>query len=144
MLDRRPGPTGAPEEPPNTSIFVRGLPADVSNEGLEGAFNRYGTIRHGVGGVQIKGVKGRDAIAFVEFEEIESMQAAIKGTTELGGCRVRLCLSVLDALAAVHLPLGHCSAVRGRQGARSPLSSLRSSSRCRPRSSVPPSWAAAE
>ena len=86
----RRGPPPAPhEEPANTSIFVRQLPPEVTAEQIEQTFARFGPVKGGPRGVNIKGTKGRDIFAFVEFEEAGAMQAAMEGTVEMEGQRVR-------------------------------------------------------
>ena len=86
----RRGPPQAPhEEPPNTSIFVRQLPPEATPEQIEQAFAQYGPVKGGQRGVSIKGAKGRDVFAFVEFEAQAGMQGALQGTTEMEGQRVR-------------------------------------------------------
>lgn len=67
---------------------MRNLPAEVTPEQIEQAFARYGPVKGGPRGVSIKGAKGRDIFAFVEFEEQGGMQAAMEGSTEMEGQRV--------------------------------------------------------
>lgn len=70
------------EDVVTTSIFVRNLPEDTTAEKLMGVFSQYGTIKNGLQGISLKQQrnKGGSDFAFVDYEDQESMQAAIKAT----------------------------------------------------------------
>ena len=65
-----------------TSIFVRQLPEGVTQEKLEEAFARFGSIKN----VSLRQQpKGKGDFAFVEFEEAAAMQAAIEAKVIIEG-----------------------------------------------------------
>ena len=71
-----------PEETLVTSIFVRQLPEGVTQEKLEEAFARFGSIKN----VSLRQQpKGKGDFAFVEFEEAAAMQAAIEAKVIIDG-----------------------------------------------------------
>lgn len=82
------------EDAPCTAVFVRDFPADVTPEKLEEAFTRFGAVKNGVKGVNLKTQRGKDSFAFVEFEEASAVPAAIEGQVLIGGQQV----SSFDAL----------------------------------------------
>lgn len=75
-----------------TSIFVRDFPEGVTPEKLEAAFSRFGPIRGGVQGINLRQQKGKEDFAFVEFEELAAMQASIEGQVIIDGKTVRCLL----------------------------------------------------
>ena len=76
------------DDVPCTSIFVRDFPPDVTPEKLEEAFSRFGTVKGGTRGISLKNQRGKDGIAFVEFEEAAAVQAAIEGQVIINGQQV--------------------------------------------------------
>ena len=74
-----------PEENLASSIFVRDLPEGITSEKMEEAFSRFGPVKNGVQGVNLKQQKGKEDFAFVEFEEAAAMQAAIEGQVIIDG-----------------------------------------------------------
>ncbi|KAK9810944.1 hypothetical protein WJX73_010835 [Symbiochloris irregularis] len=73
------------EDAPCTAVFVRDFPPDITAEKLEEAFTRFGTVKNGVKGVNLKTQRGKDSFAFVEFEEASAVPAAIEGQVLIGG-----------------------------------------------------------
>ena len=76
------------EDVPTTSIFVRQLPAEVTREKLEEAFQRFGPIKGGLAGVDLRVQRGKDSFAFIEFEEAAARQAAMEGSVLVDGQKV--------------------------------------------------------
>lgn len=72
-----------------TSIFVRDLPEGMTPEKLEAAFSRFGKVKGGAAGVNLKQQKGKEDFAFIEFEEAATMQAAIDAEVVIEGRKVR-------------------------------------------------------
>uniref|UniRef100_A0A7N0ZY75 G3BP-like protein n=2 Tax=Kalanchoe fedtschenkoi TaxID=63787 RepID=A0A7N0ZY75_KALFE len=72
------------------SIYVRNLPSDVSVHAIEEQFKSFGTLKPD--GVVIRSREDVDVCyAFVEFEDIEGVQNAIKASTiEIGGRQVHI------------------------------------------------------
>lgn len=71
-----------PDDTLTTSIFVRSLPEGVTQDKLEEAFARFGNIKT----VSLRQQpKGKADFAFVEFEEVAAMQAAIEAKVIIDG-----------------------------------------------------------
>lgn len=81
------------DDVPCTSIFVNNFPPDVTAEKLEEAFSRFGVVKGGAKGVNLKNQRGKDSFAFVEFEEAAAVQAAIEGQVLISGQQVRVAVS---------------------------------------------------
>jgi RNA recognition motif-containing protein len=79
----------ARDEPPGTSVFVRNLPPEVTTEKLAAAFKEFGPLR-GANPVNLRIMKGKESIAFVDFEDTASQQAAIAGPVVVDGHQVGL------------------------------------------------------
>ncbi|BDA44794.1 probable ras GTPase-activating protein-binding protein 2 at N-terminal half [Coccomyxa sp. Obi] len=75
------------DEQPGTSVFVRNLPQDVTEEKLEAAFKELGALR-GPKPVNLKIQKGKESFAFVDFEDSAAQQAAITGPVIIDGHQV--------------------------------------------------------
>ena len=89
-----------PEENLASSIFVRDLPEGITAEKMEEAFSRFGPIKNGVQGVNLKQQKGKEDFAFVEFEEAAAMQAAIEGQVIIDGKTVCLTTAPFPVLSS--------------------------------------------
>jgi RNA recognition motif-containing protein len=76
------------DELPGTSVFVRNLPQDVTEEKLEAAFKDIGALR-GPKPINLKIQKGKESFAFVDFEDSAAQQAAIAGPILVDGHQVR-------------------------------------------------------
>jgi hypothetical protein len=69
---------------PNTSIYVKGIPEDCTDEAVQAAFEGYGTITR----IFNKSDRG---YAFVAFDTAEEMNAAIAATgINVGGSEVEI------------------------------------------------------
>ena len=75
-----------PEDTLTTSIFVRSLPDGTTQEKLEQAFARFGNIKN----VSLRPQKGKNDFAFVEFEEVAAMQAAVEAKVIIEGRTVSI------------------------------------------------------
>ncbi|KAK9908269.1 hypothetical protein WJX75_005216 [Coccomyxa subellipsoidea] len=75
------------DELPGTSVFVRNLPQDVTEEKLEAAFKDIGALR-GPKPINLKIQKGKESFAFVDFEDSAAQQAAIAGPILVDGHQV--------------------------------------------------------
>ncbi|CAL5372235.1 unnamed protein product [Camellia sinensis] len=75
VSDIAPESTTAHEE--GHSIYIRNLPLNATVAQLEEEFIKFGRIKHG--GIQVRSNKGF-CFGFVEFESLDSMQAAIQET----------------------------------------------------------------
>ncbi|EIE21720.1 hypothetical protein COCSUDRAFT_83509 [Coccomyxa subellipsoidea C-169] len=75
------------DELPGTSVFVRNLPQDVTEEKLEAAFKEIGALR-GAKPVNLKIQKGKESFAFVDFQDSTAQQAAIAGPVLVDGHQV--------------------------------------------------------
>ncbi|XP_057466197.1 nuclear transport factor 2-like isoform X3 [Actinidia eriantha] len=84
--DGAPESTNAHEEVEGHSIYIRNLPMNATDAQLEEQFKKFGPIKHG--GIQVRSKKGF-CFGFVEFESLNSMQAAIQASPiTIGGRQV--------------------------------------------------------
>ena len=90
------------DDVPCTSIFVRDFPADVTPEKLVEAFSRFGNVKRGTQGVNLKNQRGKDSFAFVEFEEAAAVQAAIEGQVLINGQQVCV-LTLAETMHAFYI-----------------------------------------
>ncbi|XP_052179513.1 nuclear transport factor 2-like isoform X2 [Diospyros lotus] len=83
--DSAPETTDAHEEVEGHSIYIRNLPLNATTAQLDEEFKKFGPIKHG--GIQVRSNKHQGfCFGFVEFESLNSMQAAIKASPiEIGG-----------------------------------------------------------
>ncbi|KAI4335897.1 hypothetical protein L6164_014494 [Bauhinia variegata] len=75
--DNVPGNSDIHEEAEGHSIYVRNLPFNATVEQLEEVFKKFGSIKPD--GIQVRSSKGF-CFGFVEFEELSSMQSALKAS----------------------------------------------------------------
>jgi len=76
---------------PNSTVFVKGIPEGMGEEGLEEAFARFGTIKPKGVTIMRKGGPASD-FAFVRFEEVAAMHAAVEASVLLNGNKVGPCM----------------------------------------------------
>ncbi|THG11951.1 hypothetical protein TEA_018250 [Camellia sinensis var. sinensis] len=77
VSDIAPESTTAHEEVEGHSIYIRNLPLNATVAQLEEEFIKFGRIKHG--GIQVRSNKQQGfCFGFVEFESLDSMQAAIQ------------------------------------------------------------------
>lgn len=98
----------ARDEPPGTSVFVRDLPAEVTTDKLVAAFQEFGTLR-GPHPVSLKIIKGKENIAFVDFEDSSAQRAAIAGPVLIDGHKVCELALPLHAFLGAYDPLSACN-----------------------------------
>ena len=67
----------AGDEALSQSIFVKDLPADITAARLAEEFQRFGPLRNGLRGINLKAQKDKATFAFIEFESEASARAAI-------------------------------------------------------------------
>ncbi|XP_057466195.1 nuclear transport factor 2-like isoform X2 [Actinidia eriantha] len=86
--DGAPESTNAHEEVEGHSIYIRNLPMNATDAQLEEQFKKFGPIKHG--GIQVRSKKQQGfCFGFVEFESLNSMQAAIQASPiTIGGRQV--------------------------------------------------------
>ena len=65
------------DEALSQSIFVKDLPVEITAARLAEEFSRFGPLRNGVRGVNLKAQKDKATFAFIEFEVDASARAAI-------------------------------------------------------------------
>ncbi|CAJ2664662.1 unnamed protein product [Trifolium pratense] len=75
--DSAPGSSDVPEAEGH-SIYIRNLPFNATIELLDEIFKKFGRIKHG--GVQVRSSKHGFCFGFVEFEELSSVQSALKAS----------------------------------------------------------------
>ncbi|XP_057474315.1 nuclear transport factor 2-like isoform X1 [Actinidia eriantha] len=74
-----PESTNAQERVEGHSIYVRNLPMNATDAQLEEQFKKFGPIKHD--GIQVRSIKQQGfCFGFVEFESLNSMQAAIQAS----------------------------------------------------------------
>ncbi|XP_028059153.1 putative G3BP-like protein isoform X1 [Camellia sinensis] len=79
VSDIAPESTTAHEEVEGHSIYIRNLPLNATVAQLEEEFIKFGRIKHG--GIQVRSNKQQGfCFGFVEFESLDSMQAAIQAS----------------------------------------------------------------
>ncbi|KAI8019739.1 Nuclear transport factor 2 [Camellia lanceoleosa] len=79
VSDIAPESTTAHEEVEGHSIYIRNLPLNATVTQLEEEFIKFGRIKHG--GIQVRSNKQQGfCFGFVEFESLDSMQAAIQAS----------------------------------------------------------------
>lgn len=76
--DSAPRTSDVPEEAEGHSIYIRNLPFNATIELLEEVFKKFGPIKHG--GVQVRSSKHGFCFGFVEYEELSSVQNALKAS----------------------------------------------------------------
>ncbi|KAL8475827.1 hypothetical protein ACS0TY_028476 [Phlomoides rotata] len=77
--DNAPDRKDAQDEVEGHSIYVRNLPLNLTVAQLEAEFQKFGAIKPN--GVQVRSIKQQGfCFGFVEFQEISSMQSAIKAS----------------------------------------------------------------
>ncbi|CAI8610145.1 unnamed protein product [Vicia faba] len=76
--DSAQGSSDVPESAEGHSIYIRNLPFNATIELLDEVFKKFGPIKHG--GVQVRSSKHGFCFGFVEFEELSSVQSALKAS----------------------------------------------------------------
>ncbi|KAL6973483.1 hypothetical protein U1Q18_027670 [Sarracenia purpurea var. burkii] len=78
-IDSAPESTNAHGEVEGYSIYIRNLPLNATDAQLEEEFKKFGPIKHG--GIQVRSNKQQGfCFGFVEFESLNSVQAAIRAS----------------------------------------------------------------
>ena len=67
----------ASDEALSQSIFVKDLPTEITAARLAEEFGRFGPLKGGVRGVNLKAQKDKATFAFIEFESDTAARAAI-------------------------------------------------------------------
>ena len=96
------------EDPtPITSVFVKGLSAEVTKEKIHDAFSQFGEIRNELQGISMRTSRGdRDPIAFVTFVQPESVPGAVAGPVYIDDQQASQPLSLHVGCATQLLALG--------------------------------------